>query len=174
MISIGNSQFDNRILGAGRTLTGASDPNALIPAQEMPAGTEVFNVQEMQRLREQGVKPNEVRTDPDKIIGQVIVNGEVFAAVYASGSAVTKRNMPMPDQGTGMALATARLNAIAKAVNGSIRQSDFLPNPWEQQPAGNAAGVAAAADPRHEFDVAQRRVEETLKAIHWRLEQNRS
>lgn len=173
MISIGNSQFDNRILGPGRTLTEALKENPNVLVKDIPVDKVPFDVQETQRLRELNDKLSELRKNPDKIVGQVVVNGEVFASVYASGSAVTKHSMPMPDQGGGMDLAKARLNAIAKAVNGSIRQSDFLPNPWEQQPAGQAAATAAA-DTRPEFDVAQRRVEETLKAIHWRLEQNRS
>ena len=153
-MTIGNSQFDHRILGPGRTLAEALKENPNIRVKDSPADKVPFQVQEAQRLRELNGKLDELRNNPDKIVGQVIVNGEVFAAVYASGSAVTRRSMPMPEQGSGMDLAKARLNAIAKAVNGTIRQTDFLPNPWEgPQPA--AADVDMGLT---EFDLAHRRV----------------
>ena len=65
---------------------------------------------------------------PDKVYGQVVVNGKPFATVYDSGGSETPYQMPgMPSDGSGSGLAEARLAYIAKATGGKVIRSNFFP-----------------------------------------------
>lgn len=82
--------------------------------------------QEQTRLREEAVN-RYAMAHPDKVYGQVVVNGKLFATVYDSGSAATRYTVAMTENGSGEQLARARLADIARTVNGEIRYSNFMP-----------------------------------------------
>lgn len=83
--------------------------------------------EEQMRLREEAVN-RYAAAHPDKVYGQVIVDGKLFATVYDSGSAGTPYAIPgLSENGTGIELAERRLAEIARAVKGKITYSDFLP-----------------------------------------------
>jgi hypothetical protein len=66
---------------------------------------------------------------PDKVYGQVVVDGKLFATVYDSGVASTPYQIPgLSDEGFGTELAQTRLSEIAKAANGKIIHSNFFPD----------------------------------------------
>lgn len=83
--------------------------------------------QEQTRLREEAMT-RYAMAHLDKIYGQVVVDGKLFATVYDSGSAATRSMVPMTDNGSGEELARVRLADIARAVKGEIRYSNFLPD----------------------------------------------
>jgi len=83
--------------------------------------------QEQVRLREEAIN-HYAMANPDKIYGQVVVDGKLFATVYDSGSASTRYNVSMTENGKGEDLAKARLADIARAVKGEVRYSNFLPD----------------------------------------------
>lgn len=83
--------------------------------------------EEQSRLREEAVN-RYAMAHPDKVYGQVVVNGQLFATVYDSGSAATRYTVPMTENGSGEELARVRLADIARAVKGEIRYSNFMPD----------------------------------------------
>lgn len=81
---------------------------------------------------------------PDKVYAQVTVNGKLFATVYDSGVITTPHQMAgLPDNGSGAALAEARLAHIAKAVGGKVIRSDFFPTE-----GGSSRGAPESELPR--------------------------
>lgn len=83
--------------------------------------------EEQTRLHEEAVS-RYAALHPDKIYGQVMVDGKLFATVWDSGSAGTPYAIPgLSENGTGIELAERRLAEIAQAVKGKITYSDFLP-----------------------------------------------
>lgn len=95
----------------------------------------------------------------EKIYGQVLVDGQVFATVFESGSAQTAREIAgLTNDGSGLSLASARLQEIAKAVGGEIRRADFLPTASNSQPAAQVSFGAG---------LAGRKLEEVLQSMSW-------
>lgn len=96
---------------------------------------------EQKMVRAEAVKQY-AEQNPSKIFGQVVVNGEVIATVYDSGSARTERNidgLQLTDEGSGAELAQKRLNEIVQASKGQIIYSNFVP------PSGPAPAVVPDA-----------------------------
>ena len=160
MTSIGSGAREYRIEGPVRTLADAlkDRPDALV-SRDTPAEYAAFTVPDEQQSRlEEARRPPQGQ---DRIAGQVVANGEVVATVFESGAAITRSSMALPaDAPAGTDLAAARLGAIARSVQGSIRRSDFLP----------MAGVdlEGVAQPGAGLEAARRQVDETLQSILWR------
>jgi hypothetical protein len=158
--AITNGPRDYRIQGPVRTLSEAlkDNPNVLV---QMDTPQQAFKVMDEQQSRLEDAQ--RLPQEQDRIVGQVVANGEVIATVFESGVAITRHSMALPnDAPAGPELAKARLSAIAKSAQGSIRQSDFLP----------MAGVALDGVARQGagLEEARRQVDETLQAILWRHE----
>lgn len=166
MASIISSTREYRIQGPTLSLSDVlkNSPNVVAHKETESEKQEFKLIEERQRLGEEEAQ-KDLQQNPNKIFGQVIVNGNVFATVYDSGGAETARNISMPNDGDGIALAKARLNAIAKSVNGTIKYSDFLPTFGE--------GSAHINNSNSSLEAAQSSVDEILKAIQWRHEHNR-
>jgi hypothetical protein len=83
----------------------------------------------------QGVARDEIllryaQQHPAKVLGQVVVDGKLFATVYETGTTTAQNVIPgLPDDGGGSRLAEARLAYIAKATGGEIIRSEFSPTP---------------------------------------------
>jgi hypothetical protein len=165
--SITNAPREYRIQGPVRSLAEAvkENPNVVVH-RDSAEETLAFN-KAMAERQSRIEAAQQAPATPEKIAGQVIANGEVVATVFESGIAITKNSMAMPnDAPPGPELAKARLTAIAKAVQGSIRQSDFLPM--------EGVGLGEAGQRGAGLEAARRQVEETLQSILWRREQPHS
>jgi hypothetical protein len=109
---------------------------------------------EAQMLRQQHMPVRQ-----ERIYGQVLVDGQVFATVFESGSAQTAREIGgLTNDGSGQSLASARLREIAKAVGGEIRRADFLPTASNGRPAAQVSSGAG---------LAGRRLDEMLQSMSW-------
>ena len=160
MTSITSGARTYRIEGPVRTLADAlkDRPDALV-RRDTPAEQVAFKLMDEQQSRLE--EAQRLPRKQDRIAGQVVANGEVVATVFASGTAITRSSMALPaDAPAGTDLAAARLGAIARSVQGSIRRSDFLP----------MAGVdlEGMAQPGAGLEEARRQVDETLQSILWR------
>lgn len=71
------------------------------------------------------------REHPAKVYGQVVVDGELFATVWDSGSAQFPYPIPglTDSAGSPLEIAKARLRELAEASGGEVRYSNFLPLP---------------------------------------------
>lgn len=105
-------------------------PGLVIPATpEQVAELKMHDEQNMARaeaVRQYAEK------NPSKIFGQVVVNGEVIATVYDSGSARTERNidgLKLTNDGSGTELAQKRLHEIVQASKGRVIYSNFVSPP---------------------------------------------
>lgn len=168
MTSITTSTREYRIQGPGLSGLEAikNNPNAVVHIPTESEKQAFKALEEQERLAEEASQ-KQLRENPDKIFGQVIVNGKVFATVYDSGVTEMTHGMSLPNNAsTPLELAKARLNAIAKSVKGEIRHSDFLPT---------LGGTSARSPgPNPSLEAAQRRVDEILKSIQWRYESSHS
>lgn len=102
-----------------------------------------------------------------KIFGQVIVNGEVIATVYDTGSAQTQQDiagLKLSDEGEGLALAQTRLDEITRAVKGQVIYSNFVPT---NSPA--PAVVQETALPK----VTARSLNQMAREMDWALMRSR-
>lgn len=105
--------------------------------------------------------------NPSKIFGQVMVNGEVIAAVYDSGSAETEQNiagLKLTEEGNGLELARLRLNEITHAVKGQIIFSNFVPR---QGPAPALVPETAL------LQVIARSLNQMAREMDWTLTRSR-
>lgn len=86
--------------------------------------------EEQDRINEEAIN-RYAHEHPAKVYGQVVVDGELYATVWDSGSAMTPGLMPRLTNGadTPLELAQIRLRELAQAANGEIIYSDFLPLP---------------------------------------------
>lgn len=166
MNSITNGPRDFRIQGPVRTLTDALKENpGVLVHMDTPEEKQAFKVMDEQQSRLEDAQ--RLPQKQEKIVGQVVANGEVVATVFESGAAITKNSIAMPnDAPAGPELAKARLGAIAKSVQGSIRQADFLPM--------NGVDLDGLAQRGSGLEEARRQVEDTLQSILWRSEAPRS
>ena len=95
--------------------------------------------EEQTRLRREAVD-SYAKTHPNPVVGQVLVNGEVFATVFSPGGYATAHAMPGLSEAD---LSPAdRLAEIARAVKGEIIYSDFLPG-WS---GGDWSGFSTIPD----------------------------
>lgn len=102
----------------------------------------------------------------DNIYGQVLVNGKVFATVYESGIAEMLQDVSgLTSDGSGLSIAKARLQEIAQAVKGEIRNSDFLP--------GQGGRYAPRIGLNSDLESAQRKANEVLQAMDWEVMRSR-
>lgn len=101
---------------------------------------------------------------PDKVYGQVVVEGKLFATVYDSGVAGTPYPMQMTEDGFGISLAETRLSEIAKAAKGTIIYSDFFPDT-----GGSFRGAPEALLP----PITARSLTEIVREMSWGLERSR-
>jgi hypothetical protein len=148
-----NSVKEYRILEPG-TFRGLDLSTGRMPTDEVIRARK--ELEKLERLAELAARC-QLEEHPDKVYGQVVVNGKVFATVYDSGGATTERTIPgLSADGAGISLAKTRLNEIAKAVHGQIRYSNFLPH----MGGSFARGVENPA-----LEVARRRVEALQHAM---------
>ncbi|MFK3738860.1 hypothetical protein [Massilia sp. TN1-12] len=104
-------------------------------------------VQELARhdqQMQQRAAAQQAQQQTSKIFGQVIVNGEVIATVYDSGSAQTQQDiagLKLSEEGEGLTLAQTRLDEITRAVKGQVIYSNFVP------PKGPRTGSGAGNGP---------------------------
>jgi hypothetical protein len=164
--SISNGPRDYRIQGPVRTLTEAlkDNPNALVH-RDTPEEKQAFKVMDEQQSRLEDAQ--RLPQKQEKIVGQVVANGEVVATVFESGAAITRNSMALPDDApAGPELAKARLSAIAKAAHGSIRRSDFLPMEGIDLDGAVQRGAG--------LEAAIRQVDETLQSLLWHREAPRT
>jgi len=67
---------------------------------------------------------------PQQVHGQVVVDGQVYATIYASGQVASRGALPgLSMDGSGVTLAETRLQQIAKMKNGEIKRTDFVDVP---------------------------------------------
>ena len=72
---------------------------------------------------------------PDKVFAQVIVNNQMVATVYDSGSSLTLNPISgLTEHGSGLDLAKARLADFKRELGGRVIYSDFLPAPASSAP----------------------------------------
>lgn len=119
-----------RITGPGMSMTEALERNGgkgVIKATPEQIAEMALYDQQMQAR--QAAAARYVAIHPDQVYGQVVVGGKLFATVYESGSAVTPHAMRMTENGSGTALANARLAEIAKAAGGQVIYDHFFPTP---------------------------------------------
>ena len=95
--------------------------------------------EEQTRLRREAVD-NYAKAHPNPVVGQVLVNGKVFATVFSPGGVALAHALP------GMSDAQLspedRLAEIARLTKGEIRHSDFLPD-WS---GGDWSGFSTIPD----------------------------
>lgn len=73
---------------------------------------------------------------PQPVHGQVVVDGQVYATIYASGQVASRGELPgLSMDGSGVTLAETRLQQIAKMKNGEIKRTDFVDVPDRATPA---------------------------------------
>lgn len=110
---------------AGGTLASAIESSRSNPAMlRKLSGAEIAAMQEADELL---ARQQQTRPQTERIYGQVIVHGQVFATVFESGMAITEREITgLSNDGSGLSLANARLQEIAKAVGGEVRRNNFL------------------------------------------------
>ena len=95
--------------------------------------------EEQSQLRREAVD-RYAKAHPNPVVGQVLVNGEVFATVFSPGGYATAHAMPGLSEAD---LSPAdRLAEIARAVKGEIIYSDFLPG-WS---GGDWSGFSTIPD----------------------------
>jgi hypothetical protein len=80
--------------------------------------------EEQTRLHQEAVK-RYADAHPSPIIGQVLVGGKVFATVFSPGG--VEMAHALPGLSDAQLSPEDRLAEIARAVQGDIRHSDFLP-----------------------------------------------
>lgn len=113
-------------------------PGLVIPATPEQVA-ELKRHDEQKTVRAEAVRQY-AEKNPSKIFGQVVVNGEVIATVYDSGSARTERNidgLKLTNDGGGTELAQKRLHEIVQASKGQIIYANFV------SPSGPAPAVVA-------------------------------
>lgn len=104
---------------------------------------------------------------PDKIYAQVVVNGEVVATVYDSGTASTQQNIPglkLTEDGEGLALAKTRLAEITKAIPGKVVYDNFV-----SPSITPSSGTPESALPK----VTARGLNEMVQDMDWKLARSR-
>lgn len=140
-------------------------PGFVIPATEEQI-QELKLHDEQTRQREAAVAQY-AEQHPSKMFGQVIVNGEVIATVYDSGSAETRQQiagLKLTEDGSGLDLARTRLDEITKAVKGQVIYSNFVTRPG---PA--SAVVSESALPQ----VTARSLNQMAREMDWALMRSR-
>ncbi|RJG06954.1 hypothetical protein D3870_13950 [Noviherbaspirillum cavernae] len=102
---------------------------------------------------------------PDKVYGQVVVDGKLFATVYDSGVATMPYQIPgLSNEGFGTELTQTRLAEIAKAANGEIIHSSFFPD----------AGISFRSAPESDLPpVTARSLIDFTRELSWARERSR-
>lgn len=99
-------------------------------AEAMQANPDIvrpLSPEEMAAMRAMETPSAPAEARPERIYGQVLVHGKVFATVFESGIALMDRDVPgLSGGGAGTGLAQARLREIAQAVGGEVRRNAFL------------------------------------------------
>lgn len=115
------------------------NPGMRLPIPE--ARMEEHKVWEAQMQARQEAVHRYAQEHPEKIYGQVVVNGKLFATVWDSGSAQIPGPMPglTDNAASSLDIAKARLREIAQAVGGTIRYTNFLPLPGGGSESSGAA-----------------------------------
>lgn len=112
-------------------LTNAGKLSSLADAlRANPAIARPQTAEEIAAWREveaRALQSQQMTSRPERIYGQVLVQGRVVATVFESGTALTEREIPgLSSGGAGPSLAQARLREIAKAVGGEVKRNAFL------------------------------------------------
>lgn len=136
-------------------------PGFVIPATE--AQIQELKLHDEQTRQREAAVAQYAEQHPSKIFGQVIVNGEVIATVYDSGSAETQQQiagLTLTEDGSGLDLARTRLDEITKAVKGQVIYSNFVPRP----------GPAPAVVPESALpQVTARNLNQMAREMDWAL-----
>ena len=136
-----NSTSPYRVQGPLMTLEdlAKSKPDAVIYKMTDAQIRELNAHEEQTRLRREAVD-SYAKAHPNPVVGQVLVDGKVFATVFSPGGYATAHAMPGLSEAD---LSPAdRLAEIARAVKGEIIYSDFLPD-WS---GGDWSGFSTIPD----------------------------
>lgn len=95
--------------------------------------------EEQTRLRREAVN-SYAKAHPNPVVGQVLVNGKVFATVFSPGGIALAH--ALPGMSDAQLSPEERLAEIARLTKGEIRHSDFLPD----GSGGNWSGFSTIPD----------------------------